>query len=576
MERPAPPRANGETTRGRPPALSPRGRHVAIGAATLVAAGLFVDRPELIVLGSALVAMLFVALVRQYPIAIFVWRRHVELAWRVERPSGDPTLYPGRELTIGIELRNRAPRGLGIATVRPVVSAALEVAAARVETVAGRVTTMKLPLTARAVGVALLHGASVELTDSLGLTQIEAYFPSPIALPIVPRLGAPFAPAGAAIGAGPERAQRSAARLAGQDGQLRELREHRPGDPWKQIAWKASARRGRLMVRELERETQSSHLVVLDVSGAMRQGRVGSTHLDLAIELAARYVRGALEGGDRVGLVTVDGRAVNEVPVSDRPGHRRALMEALTLAPMAYDEMATDLSDSELCATVGRYLLLQEGQETRVAPPPIDDPNWRRLVTSPTGELFDQAKLLDAVRRSRQRSPQLGTVLGAVPPAPRALDPDMSLLRAFCRERAIVLPPLLVPARGAHGLLAALQYLGKGRPPDRIVVLSLLEGLDRGDLVELDALRRALTDQLRALRRRGARASVVAPLSFTPSPGPSDPIDELLGIELQRQHGRLRTLAGLLEVPIQPCRDLAHFRIASIGRVGRLPRMRAA
>ena len=65
--------------------------------------------------------------------------------------------------------------------------------------------------------------------------------------------------------------------------------------------------------------------------------------------------------------MTVDGRTVQQVPLSDRPGQRRKLMEALTLAPMAYDENTTDLSDSELCATVGRYLLLQEGADSRAA-----------------------------------------------------------------------------------------------------------------------------------------------------------------------------------------------------------------
>ena len=49
------------------------------------------------------------------------------------------------------------------------------------------------------------------------------------------------------------------------------------------------------MVRELERETQTSHLFVLDVSGRMRKGPLGRTPLDVGIEVCARLVRGALE-----------------------------------------------------------------------------------------------------------------------------------------------------------------------------------------------------------------------------------------------------------------------------------------
>ena len=39
---------------------------------------------------------------------------------------------------------------------------------------------------------------------------------------------------------------------AGSGTELRELRELRPGDPFKSIAWKASARSGKLLVREVE------------------------------------------------------------------------------------------------------------------------------------------------------------------------------------------------------------------------------------------------------------------------------------------------------------------------------------
>src|SRR6185369_7267557 len=46
--------------------------------------------------------------------------------------------------------------------------------------------------------------------------------------------------------------------------ELYELREHVSGDPFKRIAWKASARRGQLLVREFEREDRDVVWLVLD------------------------------------------------------------------------------------------------------------------------------------------------------------------------------------------------------------------------------------------------------------------------------------------------------------------------
>src|SRR5207245_762676 len=83
-------------------------------------------------------------------------------------------------------------------------------------------------------------------------------------------------------------------------------------DPFKQIAWKATARTGKLMVRDLDRETMVTHWLLVDVGGTMRDGRPGQARLDLAVDVAAAYARGALEAGDRVALVTFDGRIVGE------------------------------------------------------------------------------------------------------------------------------------------------------------------------------------------------------------------------------------------------------------------------
>ncbi len=538
--------------RGRPPSLSPRGRLVGVGAVALVAAGLAADRVDLLGYGIGAAALLFFAILGQYPVAVFIWRSALELAWRVERPAGDPALYPGRALTLSLELRNRAAYPIGSATLRPIASPSLETSEIAIDVAAAADVRVSTKLTPRAVGPAMLHGAVFEATDALGLTHIEAYFPSAIPLSIVPRPAAPL-PAPAAVRlSGPERAQRSAARLAGQGGELRELREHRPGDPWKHIAWKATARRGRVMVREMERETQSAHLVLVDASGPMRDARPGRAPFDLAVELAARYARTALEAGDQLGLAMVDARILAQVPMSDRPGQRRFVTEALS-GSASYDEDTTDISDAELCATVGRYLLMQEGVDARVRPPPIDDPKWARLIAAPSGELYELSRLVSATWEARERLRRAPSSARA----PRAGDDQMSELRAFCRERAIPLPWRADRGRGVRGILQAFTALRGGHAPDRVLVLSTLDGLEPADGPAGMELAARLGEALARLRRRGARVLVVAPLVEEPG---ADPVAGLLALERERRAAAYEALGRRLGVPIAVSGDPLRFR----------------
>src|SRR5262249_12752502 len=185
---------------------------------------------------------------------------------------------------------------------------------------------------------------------------------------------------GRAGGAGDERAGSHALGLRGLGGELRELRDHLPGDPFKQIAWKATARTGRLMVRELERETLITHYLLVDLAPSMREGGPGRARLDHAVELAVAYARGALEAGDRVGLATSAPAVAPHLPPGDGPLQRMRITERLMEALHPIDEEGTELTDGELVALVARYLRHQESFDARLpAPPPIDDPAWSHI-----------------------------------------------------------------------------------------------------------------------------------------------------------------------------------------------------
>jgi hypothetical protein len=230
----------------------------------------------------------------------------------------------------------------------------------------------------------------------------------------------------------------------------------------------------------------------------MRDGRAGQARLDLAVDVAAGYARGALDAGDRVALVTFDGRIVAEAKPNDGPVHRLRIVERLMEAMSVVDEDLTELTDSELIAVVARYLLLQEGIDSRLRrAPPIDDPLWSELAASPSGELYDLRVVHQAVAAALERHKK------EFPAAPGA--GDTGRLRLYCRLRGIELPPRRSPEAGrrARGLAAALERAAAARGSQRILVLSDLQGLE-GDLAPV-------TRAIRLVRRRGHHLTFAAP-----------------------------------------------------------------
>ncbi len=80
-----------------------------------------------------------------------------------------------------------------------------------------------------------------------------------------------------------------------------EIREYEPGDDPRRIVWTATARIGRLMVREDEVETRSKLMIFVDLSRDMWLGTPGETSADHVARAAASLAAYAARMGDLVG-----------------------------------------------------------------------------------------------------------------------------------------------------------------------------------------------------------------------------------------------------------------------------------
>jgi uncharacterized protein (DUF58 family) len=457
-----------------------------LGCAGMWLVGLFTRSWAATVLGSGVAILLVAMLAATVPLGRRVRAQRLEFAWWLAQRDGPVAgaVVPHVPFQIRCYVRHRGVTPIELTRVEPIVASGAKVLDAEPAfiRVAPRARNeFSFSVVAQAAGRVVLHGLAVSLRGPLGLFDVPLYFPNALAIKVLPRTVAMRASLPAAMTGLPlDRPGRHRMKRRGGGTELHELREFQPGDPFKSIAWKASAKAGSLLVREVDQEVQQTLMLVLDVCGSMRGGDPGSRKLDFALELAAAQGRAWLDRGDRVGLLTVDGRVIGHVQAGEGPAHLIRIYDALLATTEVVDADLTALDDRAVVDLVARYVRHQDGLDFTPGKQQTWDVN--ALVQHVRSVLPSRASEL----------PQAQTQAGAE-------------LRRFCRERGIQLPHRVMALAGdkSHALAGALRTVGgQTRVPQSIVLVTDLDGV-----VDYEPLRAAA----RLLSRRGHSLQVLVP-----------------------------------------------------------------
>lgn len=247
-------------------------------------------------------------------------------------------VWAGR--SISVEVRVRVPSGhqLAMTIVEDLLPEGQPPSEGEFRTIA-RLTASE-PVVLRYVlegtdpGILRFEGVRVDVTDFQGFFHYHTVIRDPIEVPILPPL----------VNAdGQQRTDKRQnlllppgqhrLRRPGSGSELLDLRDYRAGDPPKMIAWKASARRDRLITKEFETEVPVRCTMFLDTSAAVRLGPPGRNSLARLVSLSAAVAQSAAAQRDLVGLTLFDEQSVETVR-PDR-GSRHLISVMLRLAQAA-------------------------------------------------------------------------------------------------------------------------------------------------------------------------------------------------------------------------------------------------
>ncbi len=420
--------------------------HLAIAGVVMVGVGTAAREPAIVAWGGAI--LLAVAIARAVTLVSVSRIRAAgfEMLW-----SGPKRIHRaarGSTIEIEAEVRNRDTLAARYVKLRAVASSQLDV---KIEPAAGEVPAagrlkVIVKIEAPRVGHHGVHGLALEVHGASGLFEVPLTFANPYGIEVVPR---PFATYLMAPRGGRSHLVSSSGRPGRQRGEgsdLRELREHQPGDPFRRIAWKASARRGQLLVRDFEREERDVVWLVLEASVDQWAGPLGRAPLDLAIDEVSSIATRHLGRGDRVGLIiTATGLRIAIAPDSG-PAQAAKLVHALTVGCGTYDAERSDLDEHDVSVRVLEHLR------------PLDP---RGLSDVRRGDLDRLAARADAMRVRAPFNAQL----------PLGASPRDRTLRRYLASFGMDSPPRIEAERGdvAASLAEALLHIARVKPRSSLV-----------------------------------------------------------------------------------------------------------
>lgn len=127
-------------------------------------------------------------------------------------------------------------------------------------------------------------------------------------------------------------------RRIGHNLEMESIKEYVAGDDYRTINWKATARKGELMVNNYQDEKSQQVYAVIDKSRTMQMPFEGMTLLDYAINATLVISNIAVKKEDKAGLITFQHKAGTVLPASRRSKQMQLIQEALYNQKTAFKE----------------------------------------------------------------------------------------------------------------------------------------------------------------------------------------------------------------------------------------------
>lgn len=199
---------------------------------------------------------------------------------------------------------------------------------------------------------------NVFASTPLGLAWRRHRFARDVTVPVYPsiiqmRKYDLFAASNRLVEAGIKRMRRPGASM-----EFDQIRRYISGDDYRKINWKATARRGEVMVNQFRDERSQSVYSVIDMGRAMKMPFEGMTLLDYAVNAGLVISNIAIRREDRAGIVAFSSGIDSILPASRSHGQMLRILDLLYRVRTGFQESNYELLCAELSRKIGQRSLL--------------------------------------------------------------------------------------------------------------------------------------------------------------------------------------------------------------------------
>ena len=147
-------------------------------------------------------------------------------------------------------------------------------------------------------------------------------------------------------------------RRIGHSMEFDQIKQYVPGDDYRTLNWKATARQGQPMVNAYTDERSQSVYCVIDKSRTMRMPFNGLSLLDYAINASLALSKVVMGKEDKAGLITISDRKGAVIPADRKAGQLRRIIEVLYREKTRYLETNMELLYATIRQTAKQRSLL--------------------------------------------------------------------------------------------------------------------------------------------------------------------------------------------------------------------------
>jgi uncharacterized protein (DUF58 family) len=243
-----------------------------------------------------------------YPIALglvlavaaaALWVRYLRRPMQLRRKLGKGERLAGDDVTVSVELDEEGVVPSGALVLRERIARLGERETPLVRRhgrLRGRYTLRRVPR-----GRYPVEQAEIVIEDPFGLERVSVDLPTGAAILVYPRLvdlDRLFSESGART---PEGRRLLMRRPTGFD--LHSVREYEQGESLRRVHWPSTARRGQLMVKELEDSPRDETAVLLDADSSVVVGEPSDSSFELAVRAAGSILKSHASRGRRAALL---------------------------------------------------------------------------------------------------------------------------------------------------------------------------------------------------------------------------------------------------------------------------------